>query len=81
MFANAAHDFVSCLIHHVRGSDERQQIEEIISIEEMAALNASNGAEDLVQVRECGAPIMRKMINSIVVFRLLSFTSPAATPS
>ncbi len=38
VFANAALDFVSCLIHHVRGSEERRQVEELITKEEMDAI-------------------------------------------
>lgn len=38
MFANAALDFVSCLIHHVRGSEERQQLEELICTKEAERL-------------------------------------------
>ncbi len=43
VFANAALDFVSCLIHHVRGSDERRQVEELITAEEMDACMRAEG--------------------------------------
>ena len=47
VFANAALDYVTCLIHHVRGSEERQQLEELISIKEMDKFLVDNSTADL----------------------------------
>jgi len=33
VFANAALDCIGCLLRHVRGSEERRQLEEIVEIE------------------------------------------------
>ena len=46
MFADAALDYVTCLLHHVRGSEERQQLEELISIRDVDRY-LSDGSADL----------------------------------
>ena len=46
VFADAALDYVTCLLHHVRGSEERQQLEELISIRDVDRY-LSDGSADL----------------------------------
>ena len=48
VFANAALDYVSCLLRRVRGSEERQQLEELISIRDVDRYLA-DGSADLTQ--------------------------------
>ena len=49
VFANAALDYVSCLIRHVRGSEERQQLEELINIADVDKYMTNGGSADLTQ--------------------------------
>ena len=63
IFANAALDFVQCLIHHVKGGEERQQLEELVisDVDQFIV----DGCDDLNQaallyLRRCNA-IFKKM--------------------
>ena len=35
VFANAAHDCITCLIKHIKGTEERRELEELVDIKEM----------------------------------------------
>jgi brefeldin A-inhibited guanine nucleotide-exchange protein 3 len=48
VFANAALDFVQCLNHHVRGDEEMQQLEELISLKDVEKY-ATGGSVDLTR--------------------------------
>ncbi|TRY76541.1 hypothetical protein TCAL_00090 [Tigriopus californicus] len=51
VFANAALDYVTCLIHHIRGSEERQQLEELVSLKDVEKVHLPNdgSGENLTQ--------------------------------
>ena len=64
VFANAALDYVSCLIHHVKGSEERQQLEELVDLKDVDRLKLDD-SNDLTRASlqflvRCDS-ILRKM--------------------
>ncbi len=62
MFANAALDFVSCLIHHARGSEERRQMEELMTEEEEATATF-NGS--VIKMKKKGEMLTEAALNML----------------